>query len=309
MPSNRIFKVSSALAALVFLSAWLFSEEPITSLADGQTGDVYYESYGGDVTLTGDVQLPDGAPGRRPAIILVHGSGGIGYRESTWGRLFRENGYVTMVIDMFGPRGFAPMSGPNVGGYDDVFQAFNLLKTHPRVDPDRISVMGWSWGGGIALSSAAHTKQRGGGHVLKSMVSFYPVCGVSAIPALGNPDAEILLVIGTKDTYTKAWQCEEIVDKGRRDGRRARLIVYDGAYHGFDGNKSTTFTHGKFGMQEIRADYGLAERAQKDVLSFLEAVGTPRGVQAEAGGGASGGAKPEACKTKAYSDLFPDVCS
>ena len=300
-----------AMAAISFLLGFPATGSADTSLSEGQSGGVYYESYGGGVKLTGDIQLPENATGKHPAIILVHGSDGIGYREATWGRFFRENGYVTMVIDMFGPRNFTRMSGPNVGGYDDVFDAFNVLKTHPNVDPDQISVMGWSWGAGIALSSASHTKGRGEGHVLKSIVSFYPVCGLSAIPVTGNKDTEILLVVGTKDTYSKDWQCKEVVEKGRRDGRKARLIVYEGAYHGFDNDKNETFTHRKFGQQEIRADYGIAEQAHKDVLDFLKSVGTELGVALKTDNSTSGsaGEKPEACKTKAYSDLFPDQCS
>lgn len=216
-----------------------------------------------------------------------------------------------MVIDMFGPRNFIAMSGPNVGGYDDVFEAFKVLQTHPNVDPDRVSVMGWSWGGGIALSSAATTKERTNGHVLQSMVSFYPVCGVSAIPFTGNKDAEILLVIGTEDTYSKDWQCKEVVDKGVRDGRKARLIVYKGAYHGFDNDKDITFTHGKFGEQTIKADGWITRQAQKDVLAFLKAVGTSQGISANvgSGSGASGNRKPEGCKDPTFASLFPNICS
>jgi len=242
-----------------------------TKLADlsaGQTGSVAYEGYSGE-TLTANLRLPEAASGKVPAVILVHGSGGIGYREATWGAFFRKHGYATMVIDMFGPRGFTPMSGKNVGGYDDVIDAFNMLRTHPRIDPDRVAVMGWSWGAGITLSSAVMTEGRGKGHTFKAHVSMYPVCGVNAVPYAGPKDAKILVVIGTKDTYTKDWQCKEIVDKGVRDGRDVKLIVYDGAFHGFDGNKSATFTHLAFGRQTIKPDARITEQARKDVLAFI----------------------------------------
>ncbi|MBP5856517.1 dienelactone hydrolase family protein [Marivibrio halodurans] len=244
----------------------------ITDLSDGRTGQVYYESYlDSDLTLTGSVQLPESVSGPVPAIILAHGSAGVGYRESTWGSFFREKGYATMVIDMFGPRGFKPMSGPNVGGYDDIIDAFNILKTHPMIDPDRIAVMGWSFGGGNALNAASMTRRRGEGHALKAFVSFYPVCGVSAVPFIGEEDAKILVVIGTEDTYTEVFQCERIVEKGKQDGRDVQLIVYEGAYHGFDGNLNTTFFHGKFGRQRVKPSATITMRARRDVLTFLEA--------------------------------------
>lgn len=245
--------------------------QKMTDLSKGETGYVAYEGYGGE-TLTANLQLPETGAAKLPAVILVHGSAGIGYREATWGAFFREHGYATMVIDMFGPRGFTPMSGKNVGGYDDVIDAFNMLQTHPRIDPDRVAVMGWSWGAGITLSSAVMTEGRGKGHTFKAHVSMYPVCGVNAVPYAGPKEAKILVVIGTEDTYTKDWQCKQIVDKGVEDGRDVKLIVYDGAYHGFDGNKSATFTHLAFGQQTIRPDAEITRRARKDVLAFIESA-------------------------------------
>lgn len=278
------------------------------SLADGETGYVYYESYASDVTLEGKVELPDDPKGKLPAIILVHGSAGIGYREATWGEFFRDNGYVTMVINMFGPRSFRPMSGKNVGSYDDVFDAFNVLKTHPNVDPDQISVMGWSFGGGITVGAMSHTKKRGKGHVLKSAVGFYPVCGLRSLPRQGNKDMEFLLVIGTKDTYSREWQCKHVVDEGLERGRRARLIVYQGAYHGFDGNKNVSFNHLNFGKMTVKPDRTITEQARKDVLAFLKAVGTDQGI-ASPGNDSGGDNKPDGCKDPNFAAIFPGMCS
>jgi dienelactone hydrolase len=166
--------VSVVISALIAVSA-VGSTSP-EALEEGQTGYVYYESDAGDATLNGKILLPENIEERVPAIIIVHGSGGIGYREDACGDLFRDNGYATMVIDMFGPRNFTAMSGKNVGSSQDIFDAFNVLIQHPNVDPDQISVMGWSWSANLTVSSTLHTKEKGNGHTLKSMVSMYPNC-------------------------------------------------------------------------------------------------------------------------------------
>lgn len=298
--------ISFIATVLIALSA----SESVSAqtLEEGQTGYVYYESDSGDVTLNGKIQLPDRVERQVPAIILVHGSGGIGYREDAWGELFRDNGYATMVIDMFGPRNFTAMSGRNVGSAQDIFDAFNVLIKHPNVDPDQISVMGWSWGANLTVSSTLHTKENGNGHTLKSMVSMYPNCQLTGVSEKGSEKAEILVVIGSKDTYTNVELCEELVATASARGRRARLIVYDGAYHGFDGDKSLTFTHGSLGTHTVRSDWEVTKRARKDVLSFLKAVGTNEGIPASENT-VTQGKKNEACKTPTYAKMFPDMCS
>ena len=300
----KIFRLLLTVITSVCVAESISAE----TLEEGQTGYVYYESGGGDVTLNGKILLPDSFEARVPAIILVHGSGGIGHREAEWGELFRDNGYATMVIDMFGPRNFTAMSGRNVGSAQDIFDAFNVLIKHPNIDPDQISVMGWSWGANLTVSSALHTKDKGNEHTLKSMVSMYPNCQLTGVSETGSEKAEILVVIGSKDTYTNVELCEELVTTASSRGRRARLIVYEGAYHGFDGDKSATFNHGSLGTHTVRSNWEVTKRARKDVLNFLKAVGTSEGIPASKNT-VTEGKKNEACKTPTYANMFPDACS
>lgn len=59
-------------------------------------------------TGQGQLVLPSGAPAdaRMPAVVLVHGSGGV-YREELtyWAKLLSEQGIAAFVIDVFSPRG------------------------------------------------------------------------------------------------------------------------------------------------------------------------------------------------------------
>ena len=59
-------------------------------------------------TAQGQLVLPANAAAdaKLPAVVLVHGSGGIYPEQITyWAKLFNEQGIAAMVIDVFGPRG------------------------------------------------------------------------------------------------------------------------------------------------------------------------------------------------------------
>lgn len=72
---------------------------------------------------------------------------------------------ATFVLDSFTGRGLSPPF--ESGGLPsplamivDAYQALALLITHPRLDPRRVAVMGFSRGGGTALYSSLKRFQR-----------------------------------------------------------------------------------------------------------------------------------------------------
>jgi dienelactone hydrolase len=104
-------------------------------------------------------RLLHGAAGRRPAVVLVHGSGGVSPREDRWADELRRAGAATFVLDSFTGRGItfteedqAQLSSLAMIG--DAYRALELLATHPRIDPERIAVRGFPKGAVAALYSA-----------------------------------------------------------------------------------------------------------------------------------------------------------
>src|SRR6266478_3143776 len=69
------------------------------TLTDQQflTGD----KNGKAVTIAGELRLPQGAAGRLPAVILQHGSGGVGPGPEMWAKYFNEMGVASFVVDSF----------------------------------------------------------------------------------------------------------------------------------------------------------------------------------------------------------------
>jgi uncharacterized protein len=107
--------------------------------------------------LHGVVRVPDGLkPGERSAAFLVlHGFGGNSESQNTMQptRVLGEYGYVTQRFDMRG-------CGKSEGEFgriicleqvEDLGNALDFLARHPAVDPDRIGVIGSSFGGAVAV--------------------------------------------------------------------------------------------------------------------------------------------------------------
>jgi dienelactone hydrolase len=126
---------------------------PSLTLSDQQflTGD----AAGKPVTVAGEFRIAQGS-GRLPVVVLMHGSSGVGATMEAWVHQFNAMGISTFVIDGFTGRGLTAV-GPNqalLGRLNlivDIYRALDILAKHPRVDPERIVLMGFSRGGQAAL--------------------------------------------------------------------------------------------------------------------------------------------------------------
>jgi dienelactone hydrolase len=119
----------------------------------------------------------------------------------------------------------------------DAYRALELLATHPRIDPARITVMGFSKGGGVALYAALTRFQRLQGSAnarFAHHIAFYPPCFISYIGDEAVTDRPIRLFQGTADDLAPVDRCRSYVERLRRAGADAQLTAYDGAHHQFD---------------------------------------------------------------------------
>ena len=111
----------------------------------------------GRLRLHGVLGTPAGSQpsDRRPAFLVLHGFGSNCESPSVIQptRVLSEFGYVTLRFDMRG-------CGKSEGEFgrvicleqvEDLGNALNFLARHPAVDPDRIGVIGSSFGGAVAV--------------------------------------------------------------------------------------------------------------------------------------------------------------
>ena len=199
---------------------------------------------GKPVTLAGQLRIPRPGADRLPAVVLLHGSGGVGQNVLDWESELNAMGFATFVLDAFTGRGLVSTSSDQallgrLAMTYDAYRALEVLEKHPRVDPRRIALMGFSRGGQAALYASAKRFQRMHGPASKqefaAYVPFYAWCGTRFIEDEDLSRNPIRMFHGTADNYVPVAPCRDYVQRLKASGVDVALTEYPGAHHVFDG--------------------------------------------------------------------------
>ena len=243
-----VFLAGTSLAACARAS-------PDAVLADGPTGPIAVRSVtltmpqfltgapgGLPVELAGELTLPWRGPWRLPAVVIVHSVVGVGPHERWWAQELNSVGLATFVLDSFTGRGLSDLReqpgrfGPLLA-IVDVYRALEVLAAHPRIDPGRIAVMGFSYGGIVSLYAGLRRFHRLHGPprvAFAAHVAFYPLCTYRLLDDERVTDRPIRVLHGTADDWTPIGPCRDYVARLGRAGKDVQLIEFPGAHHAFD---------------------------------------------------------------------------
>jgi dienelactone hydrolase len=212
---------------------------PSLTISDQQflTGD----ANGKPVTVAGEFRIAQGA-GRLPVVVLMHGSGGVGANIEPWVHQFNTMGISTFVIDGFTGRGLTTVSTNQVllGRLNfiiDIYRALDILARHPRVDPDRIVLMGFSRGGQAALFASLDRFNKlwnKSGVQFAGYIPFYPDCSTRYATDTEVAARPIRIFHGTPDDYNPVASCKAYVRRLQDARRDVVLTEYPDSQHGFD---------------------------------------------------------------------------
>jgi len=228
----------AAATAMAADDAGRLSFPSVGSIA--RAADSRYDLRKESVTLSGDLRLPEG-PGPFPAVILAHGCAGFGYGDRTWLPLLRDWGYATLTVESFASRGITGVCTTGslipLQSVPDVYGALRRLATHPKIDAQRIVLMGFSHGGIVTLNAAtawaANSHAPAGRPRFRGFIAFYPYCN-NRYPERDAIAAPLRIHAGALDDWTPAQPCADWVDELRSRGHDAAITVYPGAHHSFD---------------------------------------------------------------------------
>lgn len=212
---------------------------PTLTLSDSQflSGDANAQA----AVVTGELSIAQGS-GRLPVAVLMHGSGGIGGNVQYWKRLFNAAGISTFVIDGVTGRGFTGVGDKqaSLGRLNfilDIYRSLEILGKHPRVDPGKVVMVGFSRGGQAALYSSVERFQKlwnKSGLNFASYVVFYPDCGTTYRDDDKVAGKPIRIFHGSPDNYNPVSSCKAYLARLKQAGADVELTEYPNAEHGFD---------------------------------------------------------------------------
>lgn len=251
---------------------------------------VQFLSADNETKLIGYVFRPVGR-GPFPAVVMLHGRAGayssladgrytaetLSKRHKFWGEFWASRGYVALMVDSFGPRGYWKGFGKH--SYEDrpsevseqtvrpldAYGALAFLRKRRDIVPDRIGLQGWSNGGMTALVTmssrapgiASPTPESG----FRAALAFYPGCGMEAIQKSYRNYAPIQMFIAGADEEVSPERCVKWEKKVKEAGGDIHLTEFADAVHNFDDPSKS--------KQEVPANARATRSAEKRAEEFF----------------------------------------
>lgn len=218
--------------------------------------------------------LPDGR-GPFPGLVFLSGCRGVSSTQRHWARRLRVLGYAVLIVDSMTPRGLRGGvcgDGGRLHPWRRAFDAwwgYRLLVRHPRIDPGRIGLMGWSHGGWTALEalSPRRAPARGG---FKAAIVLYPYCGDGVAVQKKVP---LLMLLAGRDDWCPPRDCVRAARRLKAAGALVEVIVFHRARHAFDNPRLPARYHIPRALRGRGATIGYhapsARRAERAVIRFL----------------------------------------
>jgi dienelactone hydrolase len=254
-------------AAVPDLAVW-----PARASVDASTGQpVSFPSHSpftpNDVRVSDALDPPTQAQGRLflpkgasadapvPAVILLHGASGVkAARGLTYGAQLAEMGVAALVLDSFAARrdratGFIDrlLNITETMLVADAYAGLRWLDARPDIDASRVALVGFSYGGMAAVLAAyrqiAETFSPAGpwfaGHI-----GFYGPC-IARFDRIAATGAPVLMLAGSADAIVDPARCREILADLAEGGAETEFVLYEGAYHQWDGGRPGPYSIGR----------------------------------------------------------------
>ena len=196
---------------------------------------------GKPVILAGELRLPQARAAKFPAIVLVHGSGGVNGSADMWIHRLNQAGIATFVLDTFSGRGIVSTVQDqtqlnSLAMMVDTYKALDLLAKHPRIDASKISVIGFSKGAVASIFSASTRFQKMYGTDAKfaSHIGLYTPCNIRFMGDTTLTGAPMRFFHGTTDDYVNVVPCRAFVEDIKKMGVDVMLTEFADTPHGYD---------------------------------------------------------------------------
>lgn len=208
---------------------------------------------------------------RYPVIVRVYAGPGVqvvtrAWRSQITDQLLTQAGYVVFQLDSRGTinrdEAFEHALAGDLGGVntEDQLAGVRYLRSLPFIDPDRVGMMGWSFGGYItmrAITTAGSGVRSGAAGGIPSRFELYdtayterylgtPQANPQAyarsnlLPHLKDLHGNALILHGLSDDNVMISNLMATLDELQKNGKIFETAVYPGQGHGFRGQATLT---------------------------------------------------------------------
>jgi dienelactone hydrolase len=200
------------------------------------------ETNGKPAIAAGQLRIPKAGTDKLPAIILVHGSGGLSASADEWARELNGIGIAVFVLDSFAGRGIVSTVNDqsqldHLAMMVDAYRALGVLSGHPRIDPARIAVIGFSKGAVAAVysSNERFRKQFGPANAaFAAHIGLYTPCNTAYRDDDKVAAKPIRLHHGIPDDWVSIEPCRAYAARLKQAGADVTLSEYPDSYHAYD---------------------------------------------------------------------------
>jgi dienelactone hydrolase len=228
---NTLRALSAVIAGVVIFA---LQAEPSHAAIRTQ----YIEYMHGNTPLKGYLAYDDTITGKRPGVLLAHYRGGLQGETLEDAQMIAKMGYVVFAEDIFG-KDIVPKTVPEMTALTTIYNndrplmrarsraGFDVLAKHPLVDPAKIAVVGYCFGGTVAVELAeSGVPALGTIAVHGSFRNFTPADAK-------NIKGRVLILHGAEDEVAPLDEVNKLVADLRAAKVNWELQVYSGAEHGF----------------------------------------------------------------------------
>lgn len=193
-------------------------------------------SHGG-VALEGYLAYEDGRTGQRPGILIFHEWKGLGDYVKKRAVMLAELGYVAFAADMYGKGVYAKDHNEAAllsGAFRENRElmrarakaGLEVLRNHPKVDPENLAAIGYCFGGTAVLEMARASFD------LKGVVSFHGSLSTLAPAEPGAIEAKVLVMHGANDKFVSP-EVSAFEAEMKNSGADWQFVSFGGAVHSF----------------------------------------------------------------------------
>jgi dienelactone hydrolase len=224
--------IVSVVAACLFASA---------ANAEIKTRWIDYKQ--GETPLQGYLAYDDGLKGKRPGVLMLHRRDGMSDLTLENTRMYAEQGYVVFAPDIFG-KDIRPKTIPEMQTQTALYTkdralmrartqaGFEVLRSNPMVDASKIAVVGYCFGGEVAIEFAETGAPIVGSVTIHGSFRGYPPEGAK------NIHGPVLILHGADDPVAPMSEVIALLDQLKAAKVSWELNLYSGTEHGFSTPKN-----------------------------------------------------------------------